>query len=104
MGITREEIREHMLECNPLCQLLHDGKLYYCQMGWAAQESRLFQLNSGDYIDMDKLEQEYSVEDRRERILQFYYGNMENGYMSFCKVCRGFAGNNKFIQGGIQKC
>jgi len=100
MGETKEELREHMLKCHAMCQWLHNGRYYYCAMAWGAQECGLFELREGnDYLDLSKLIQ--NPEEGRKKLLDFYSGNMPDGYMSFCKVCRGFAGT-KVVKAGEQ--
>ena len=101
MGETKEELRQHMLGCQPFCQEIFEGKLYYCNFAWSAQQCGLFQLAEGDSLDLNSLKDDPL---RKKKLLDFYFGNLENGYMSFCKVCRGFGANNKYwVPGGVQK-
>ncbi len=99
MGNDRESLREHMLACQPMCPILHDGKIYYCTSAWSAEESGLYELEPDDIFDLRTIQKE---EDRKE-LLSFYMGNMSKGYISFCKVCRGFDEKlQKLIPGAIQ--
>lgn len=98
MGDTEEELHRHMLKCNPNCQNVSEGKLYYCAQGWAAQQSGLFQLRSSDYLDLEYIR---NAADKKDRFRRFYFGELEEGYFSFCKVCRGWD-TDITIPGGIQ--
>lgn len=98
MGNSTEKLREHMLKCNPNCQNVSEGKLYYCAQGWAAEQSGLFQLKDTDYLDLEKIR---NCADNKERFRKFYFGELSEGYFSFCKVCRGWDTDIK-IPGGIQ--
>lgn len=101
MGDTREKLRQHMLGCQPFCQEIYDGKLYFCNFAWSAQKCGLFQLNEEDSLDLNALKNDPL---RKKKLLDFYFGNLKNGYMSFCKVCRGFgASNTYFVPGGVQQ-
>lgn len=98
MGNSTEELRRHMLKCNPICQSVSEGKLYYCNQGWAAEQSGLFELKENDYLDLEKIKH---CADKKEKFRKYYFGDLEGGYFSFCKVCRGFD-EGLSIPGGIQ--
>lgn len=98
MGNSAEILREHMLKCNPNCQNVSEGKLYYCAQGWAADQSGLFQLKTTDYLDLEKVGKHT---DKKEKFRKFYFGDLEEGYFSFCKVCRGWD-TDITVPGGIQ--
>lgn len=98
MGDTAEELHRHMIKCDPNCQNVSEGKLYYCAQGWAAQQSGLFNLRKSDYLDLESIR---NSEDKKEQFRKFYFGNLEEGYFSFCKVCRGWD-TDITVPGGIQ--
>lgn len=98
MGSSAEELRRHMLRCNPICQTVSEGKLYYCNQGWAADQSGLFELKETDYLNLKKIR---NCVDKKERFRKYYFGDLEEGYFSFCKVCRGFDEGTS-VSGGIQ--
>ncbi|MDE6567425.1 MAG: hypothetical protein K2K70_06810, partial [Lachnospiraceae bacterium] len=98
MGNTSDELREHMLKCNPNCQNVSEGKLYYCAQGWAAEQSKLFELKETDYLDLEVIR---DCSDKKKRFRKFYFGELEEGYFSFCKVCRGWDTDIK-VPGGVQ--
>ncbi len=98
MGNSPEELRRHMLNCHGLCHFLHGGKYYFCSNAWTAQECGKFLLiENQDYINLERLDHETG----REYLLNFHVGNMEHGYMNFCKVCRGFS-SKITIKAGVQ--
>lgn len=99
MGDTKEKLRRHMQECQPMCPIVNDKKLFFCTSSWAAHECKLFELQEGDYLDLEKIAKD---DNRRNRLIRFYFGDLENDYMSFCRKCRGFANNNHVIQAAIQ--
>ena len=81
MGETPEALREHMLACHGLCHWLHGGRYYYCSSAWSAQECGLYSLEKNqDYLELKDLVAESRG---KERLLEFYLGNMKNGYMHF---------------------
>lgn len=98
MGDSAEELHRHMMECNPNCHTVSEGKLYYCSQGWAADQSGLFKLNETDYLDLDSLK---GCPDRKEKLRKYYFGDLEKGFFSFCKVCRGWD-TDITVPGGIQ--
>lgn len=98
MGDSIEELHRHMIKCNPNCQNISEGKMYYCAQGWAAEQSGLFKLNPFDYLDLENIKDHA---DKKERFRKFYFGDLDEGYFSFCKVCRGWD-TDITIPGGIQ--
>ena len=99
MGDTVEELRQHMLNCHGMCHWLHNGKYYFCSSAWSAEECGLYKLvENQDFIDLRKLSAE---DNKREKLMEFHIGNMENGYMNFCKVCRGFE-SDVMVKAAIQ--
>lgn len=98
MGDNEIDLRKHMLNCNPNCQNVSEGKLYYCAQGWAAEQSGLFKLDETDYLNLAKVVENVN---KKEEFRRFYFGHLDKGYFSFCKVCRGWD-TNITIPGGIQ--
>lgn len=91
MGETKEILRNHMMKCHGMCQLLHNGRYYYCSSAWSAEECGLYKLESGtDYLELSDLVLEQ--EKGKVKLLDYYKGNLSgNGHVSFCKCCRGYA-------------
>lgn len=84
-----ENVREHMKTCAPLFHGLNDNKFYYCHVAWSAEKTGLYKLNKGDYVDLDKLD----VKEKR-KITKYALGDMEDQYVSLCRVCGGCGEDN----------
>lgn len=100
MGETRETLRNHMMKCHGMCQMLHNGRYYYCSSAWSAEECGLYELeNETDYLELSDLVME--KEAGKVKLLDYYKGNLPgSGHVSFCKVCRGYA-SPVTVKGGI---
>ena len=83
---------KHMENCNTICHCLHDKKVYYCGTAWAAERAGIFPKDENGYVDLEKIDVD-SMEDKR-RILECCLGNIESGYLKFCKVCGGYGNDN----------
>ncbi len=90
--VEESSARRHMMECDPGWRGLNDGKFYFCNCAWSAEKAGLFALEKADYIDLVEL-REHAEEDRM-KLLKYSLGVMENGYMSFCRVCAGCGPDN----------
>lgn len=100
MGENKEDIRSHMLQCNSLCHGIHNGRYYYCMVAVCAELSGKWELKDDDSMDIRECS---CTDENKEKLLQYQSGNMKEGYMSFCKVCRGWgADNNRKLRAGIQ--
>lgn len=89
-----EEAVYHTQCCNSIEHILDDKKLFYCGLEWSAQKGNLFPIEEKAYIDLQKVAD--GLIDRKE-ILELILGNIEDGYLQFCKKCGGFGidNNNK---------
>lgn len=81
----------HMECCNPICHILDDKKLFYCVAEWGAQKGGLYPIEEKAYVDLEKIVN--GAIDRKE-LLELVMGNIEGGYMEFCKRCGGFGEDN----------
>lgn len=83
---------KHMQNCNTICHVLDDKRLFYCGQQWAAQKSKLFHdeeigsIRLNDLIDKDIIE--------KKQILELIMGNIPGGHLEFCKICGGFGTDN----------
>lgn len=84
--------RIHMEHCNTICHCLSEGKLYYCNTAWAAYKAGLFPEDSRGGIRLDEID-ERDLTDRK-RILDCCCGNVEGGFLDFCRVCGGYGDDN----------
>lgn len=100
-NISGDQVREHMLQCDPGWRGLNDGRLYYCNVAWSADKAGLFKLQPDDYIELSDLP--VGDEDTKRIILEYSLGKMPKGYLSFCKFCGGCGPDNQeFVLAGQQ--
>lgn len=92
IGETREELRCHMLNCAKGCHSMNDKKLYFCGLLYASEKIGLYQLEQGDFVDLTKTSGN-QIQDKEE-ILKYFLGDVPNGYISLCKICRGQGADN----------
>ena len=88
IGNSPEEIRTHMKKCNIACAFLCKMRYYYCNREWAAETAFNYTDIEGDYLDLKQLAAD--ILKGKEKVLDFYLGNLEQGYCRFCQRCRGF--------------
>lgn len=88
IGDSSEEIREHMKKCNLECILICKSKFYYCNRIWAACGAFDYKDIEGDYLELKELAEDTQM--GREKIADFYLGNLDQGYCRFCQKCRGY--------------
>lgn len=88
-----EAVKKHMACCNTICHCISEGRLYYCAVAWAAYRSGLYKDDPRGYLNLSEID-ENNLRDRK-RILDCCSGNIEGGYIDFCKVCGGFGNDNK---------
>lgn len=95
-------LKRHMELCGYNIHSVNDGKLYYCEVAWAARRHTGFCDTKEDYIDLELLEQALTPMEAKLRIITYCMGNVnEKGYMEFCKYCAGSGvDNNRVIQAG----
>ena len=86
-----EEAICHTQCCNSIEHILDDKKLFYCGLEWSAQKGDLFPIEERAYVDLQKTA--VGIIDRKE-ILEMILGNLQGGYLEFCKVCGGFGIDN----------
>ena len=75
-----EELRRHMLECSTNCQNVSEGKLYFCDQGWAADQCGLFKLKETDYLNLKDI---CNCADKKEKLRRFYFGELSESYFNF---------------------
>ena len=90
---NNEEAKKHMRACNTVCHTLDDGKIFYCGTAWAAYRAGLFPLHDNDYVSLRAVDPKDIY--ARAQILEHCLGNVNNGYLEFCKVCGGYGNDNK---------
>lgn len=100
VDIKEDDVRKHMMMCNPGWRGLNDGKFYFCNCAWSAERAGLFTLKKDDFLDLANME---ICEETKKQIMLYSLGIMKSRYMSFCKVCGGCGEDNiKFVDAGEQ--
>lgn len=99
-NIPDDEVRKHMLTCDPGWRGLNDGKFYFCHIAWSADKAGKYKLKHTDYLDLSTLP---IGEGTKKKLLNYSMGVMDSKYMSFCKVCGGCGADNQaFVLAGEQ--
>lgn len=87
-----EECAKHMRNCNTICHCLNDGKIFYCGTAWAAQKAGIFPEDKKNYVDLREIDNK-NMKDKKN-IIECCLGNVDDGYIEFCKVCGGYGNDN----------
>lgn len=87
-----EECAKHMRNCNTICHCLNDGKVFYCGTAWAAQKAGIFPKDKKNCVDLREIDNK-KMEDKKN-IIECCLGNVDDGYIEFCKVCGGYGNDN----------
>lgn len=87
-GLKETELKRLFMDCQNHCKALRSKKLYYCAMQSSATNASFFIDDDSDYID---LENKKDI----EQFINFEFGNLQKGYVSFCKRCLGIGSMNK---------
>ena len=93
---TNEQLEEHLKSCRPNWNALHNGRFYYCNVSWCAEQSGRFTLQEEDSISLENI---YPKDKRACRKIV----KMSRGTSSFCKICGGCgADNTNYVPTGVQ--
>ncbi|MCM1182644.1 MAG: radical SAM protein [Roseburia sp.] len=93
---TPEQLEEHLQSCRPNWNALHDGKFYYCNVSWCAEQSGHFRLQKEDYIELETIDP--NDKEACRKIVE-----LSRGTSSFCKICGGCgADNTDYVPTGVQ--
>lgn len=87
-----EDCAKHMANCNTICHCLNDGKVYYCGTAWAAEKSGIFPKDKKSYVELSDIDLN-NLEDKK-KVIECCLGNVDDGYIEFCKVCGGYGNDN----------
>jgi len=83
-----KQLEEHLRCCSPEWNGLNDGKFYYCNISWSAEESGHFRLQKEDYIVLEDI-------DEKDKTACHAIVELSRGTSSFCRVCGGCGSDNK---------
>ena len=93
---TNKQLEEHLRSCRPNWNALHDGRFYYCNVSWCAEQSGHFKLQAEDYIELEKT-------DPKDKTACRKIVELSRGTSSFCKICGGCgADNTNYVPTGVQ--
>ncbi|MCM1219898.1 MAG: radical SAM protein [Lachnospiraceae bacterium] len=93
---TPEQLEEHLRSCRPNWNALHDGKFYYCNVSWCAEQSGHFRLRDEDFINLEEIDPKDASACRK--IVE-----LSRGTSSFCRICGGCgADNTNYVVTGAQ--
>ncbi len=84
---TQEQLEAHLRSCRPNWNALHDGRFYYCNVSWCAEQSGHYRLQPEDYIELADIEPSDKIACRR--IVE-----LSRGTSSFCRICGGCGADN----------
>ena len=100
-----ENPAEHMQICGHSTHSVNNGRLYWCDPAFAAEEFLGFPSETDDYLDLEKNRKENSKYDASLNIFRYLLGDVnDRGYMSFCEHCAGIGNDNQsVVTAGLQK-
>lgn len=84
---TLEQLEEHLQSCRPNWNALHDGRFYYCNVSWCAEQSGYFKLQKDDYIELKTIDP--MDKEACRKIVE-----LSRGTSSFCRICGGCGVDN----------
>lgn len=98
--VPSNDVKKHMMLCDPGWRGLNDGKLYFCHIAWSVEKAKMFKLRDTDYIDLENID---ANDSSKKRIIDYSLGKMDTEYMSFCQYCGGCGPDNQnFVLAGEQ--
>lgn len=102
---TSENPREHMRVCGHSTHSVDDGKLYWCDVAYAAEKFMGFASKEDDYLDLKTNKESNTKYDASINIMKYFLGEVNgNGYMSLCEKCAGIGSdNNRLVKAGEQR-
>jgi|GluameStandDraft_1065615.scaffolds.fasta_scaffold23337_2 hypothetical protein len=93
---TNEQLEEHLKSCRPNWNALHNGRFYYCNVSWCAEQSGRFTLQEEDSISLENI-------DPKDKRACREIVKLSRGTSSFCKICGGCgADNTNYVPTGVQ--
>lgn len=78
---STDDLITHFDSCTAPFRGLNDGKFYYCHLNTSAVRTKMFPIDTNDYIELDSIS--------KEDFIKFDLGYTELGYITFCDNCNG---------------
>lgn len=99
-SIEGKDCAKHMRACSPIFHGYNDKKIYFCHVAWSAEKCGKYKLKNKDYVDLTNIN-----DDELHNIAKHCYGEIDDGYVSFCSKCGGCGPDNKKnVVAGEQCC
>ena len=98
MTYQTEDAKTHMLACGHSTHSVGDGKLYWCDVAYAAEKFLGFPSKADDYLDLEENRRNHTKYESALNILKYFLGDVNGkGYMSLCEKCAGIGSDNDVI-------
>lgn len=103
-GYSTGNPKNHMLLCGHSTHSVGNGRLYWCDPAFAAENFMGFKAKKDDSLDLAENKKNNSKYEATLNIMKYLLGEVnDKGYMSICKKCAGLGcDNNRVVTAGIQ--
>lgn len=101
VSYTESNVREHMIQCGPICHGLNDGKFFFCHVAWGADQTGRFQLKKDDFVELNDIR--INEEKIKREIAAHSMAEFDAQAVSLCKICGGCGIDNRnVVDAGLQ--
>ena len=93
------QLRQKFSCCNNPWRSVYHGKYYYCHLQTSAYRAGLTDVRDSDVFDLS-----HCAEQKKIELLEFDLGKNDEGYLSFCRFCRGCSDvNDRYVPPAVQE-
>lgn len=82
---SEEELIQVFDACHTPCHEIRENRFYYCVMARSVSENLNMNVGNNDYLDLDEL----SGEEGKKKLLAYFLGYSDKGYLDMCNYCHG---------------
>lgn len=82
---SEEELIQVFDACHTPCHEIRENRFYYCVMARSVSENLNMNVGNNDYLDLDEL----SGEEGEKKLLAYFLGYSDKGYLDMCNYCHG---------------
>lgn len=82
--ISEDELIGFFDRCRAPFRGLYKNRVYFCHLETSAIRAGLYEDNENDYFDLDQKD-----DNPKKKFLEFDFGYLDEGAVSFCRKCRG---------------
>ena len=82
---SEEELIQVFDACHTPCHEIRENRFYYCVMARSVSENLNMNVGKNDYLDLDEL----SGEEGKKKLLAYFLGYSDKGYLDMCNYCHG---------------